>query len=189
MVEVDVPNIRSVIENLESIIGEYEEIELNLFNQLKDCCINNWQDGNSADFEDQMYVEKQESDMILESLNDKKDIYEFIYNEYSDIGRKIKMNLNGRSRVLSTIDRAYDNARTVISLFSSVDTGYRYGGDILAQKAKIQNVKYQLSNLKMEVNSLYSRVEQIENEIRNKINSLDILRINGFAFKLGGYDR
>ena len=189
MVEVNIPDLKNVIDSLKSIINEYEEVELNLFNQLKDSCVNNWQDGNSAEFEDNMYLEKQEADMILESLKNKKDVYDFIHNRYSEIGRKIRINLNGKSRVISTIDRAYNSARNVISLFGSVDTGYRFGGEILAQKSKIQKVANQLSTLKMEVQTLYSRVEEIENEIRNKINSLDVLKINGFAFRLGGTDK
>lgn len=186
MVEVNVPNLNNIINSLKSIINEYEEIELNLFNQLNDSCVNNWQDGNSKKFDDKMQFEKQEAQLILESLTNKKEAYDFIHNRYSEIARKIKVNLNGKARVLSSIERCYNNARTTINLFNSVDTGYRFGGEILAQKAKIEKVKNELSELKIEVNKLYNKIEEIEQEIRAKIDSLEVVNINPFDFDLGG---
>ena len=186
MVEVNVPNLGNVINSLQSIISEYEEIELNLFNQLNDSCVNNWQDGNSKRFEDKIQFEKQEAQLILESLSEKKDVYVFIHDKYSEIARKIKVNLNGKSRVLASIERCYNNARNTINPFNGVDTGYRFGGEILAQKAKIERVKNELSNLKIEVNNLYNKIEDIEQQIRAKINSLEMVNINPFEFDLGG---
>ena len=181
MLEVNVPNLKNIVENLNSLINEYEEVKLNLFNQLNDSCVN-WQDGNSIEFDNRIYYEKTEADLFFGSLKNKKAVYDFIHDKYSEIGKKIRMNLNARTKVISSLDRCCQQATTVINLFSNVDTGYRYGGEINAQKAKIVAVKKELENLKNEVNNLYTKVEQIETEIRAKIDALEIVKINGFDF-------
>ena len=182
IVDVNVPNLANAINSLKSIISEYEEIELNLFNQLNDSCVNNWQDKYSKEFEGKMQLDKQEAQLILESLNEKKEVYNFIHDRYGEIARKIKVNLSGRSRVISSLERCYNNARTAINLFNSVDTGYRFGGEILAQKAKIEKVKNEISDLKIEVNNLYNKIEEIEQQIKAKINALEVVNINPFEF-------
>ena len=96
-------NLKNDINLLNKLIAEYEEVKLNLFNELKDSCIN-WQDGNSVDFENKIYLEKVESDNILRTLTDKRDILNFIYDKYSDLGKKIKCDLNNRSALLRSIE-------------------------------------------------------------------------------------
>ena len=50
MIEVNVIDLKKEIDEITKYINEYEEIQLNLFNQLKESTIN-WQDGYSKQFE------------------------------------------------------------------------------------------------------------------------------------------
>ena len=112
IVDVNVPNLANAINSLKSIISEYEEIELNLFNQLNDSCVNNWQDKYSKEFEGKMQLDKQEAQLILESLNEKKEVYNFIHDRYGEIARKIKVNLS-RTICDKTLSRKGDGTLDV----------------------------------------------------------------------------
>lgn len=183
MIDVNNVDLKNAIIELDSLINEYEEIEINLFNQLKDSCIN-WQDGNSIQFDNKIQLEKGESKLILESLKKQKDIYNYIYNKYNEIDKKIHCNLNNKNSVLFTIDNCYNETLNILDEFSRIDRSFYYEEQysIFREKDRIIKIKNELYEIKISTEKMYDRIEGIEKEIKNKISSLEEIRINDFDF-------
>lgn len=185
MLEINTSELKNIIDSLNSLINEYELIQLNIFNQLKNCTIN-WQDGNSLVFDDKIYLDKQESKRILELLNEKKELYDYIYRSYSDIGKKIRFNLNGKNAIIYAIDDCCNKATSIINEFYNINRSFYYSeqNSIFYQKDRIIGVRNQLSEIKNSIIKLYDRIEVIEREIKNKITKLEKIKINDFDFNL-----
>lgn len=185
MLEVNNINLRKEIEQLSTLINEYEEIQLNMFNQLKDSSIN-WQDGNSIEFENKIYLEKQESNSLLQCLKDKKEILEFIFDKYSEMGKKIKCNLNNKSTVINSILNCQSQINNILNDFNKIDTSFYYSEKnlILKQKQNLLNVKKELLAVKKSIEKNYQKIEEIEKEIKSKINTLVDIKINDFDYNL-----
>ena len=178
-------NLKNDINLLNKLIAEYEEVKLNLFNELKDSCIN-WQDGNSVDFENKIYLEKVESDNILRTLTDKRDILNFIYDKYSNLGEKIKCDLNNRSALLRSIESCQSQANSIINEFYKIDNSFYYWEQqsISNQKNKILKVKNDLSEVKNSITKMFDKIEEIEKEIKVKIKKIDEIKINNFDYNV-----
>ena len=186
IIDVDMGELSNNIMGLTALIDEYENIKLNLFNQLKDSCIN-WQDGNSVKFDNEIYLEKQESDLFLQALKSKKEIFELVYTKYHEFGNKIKCNLNNKNSLLGQIDDCYNKAQNIINSFNYIDRSFYYSEiySISLQKDVIVGVRNKLSTIKTQVVNLFNKIENIEKEVKNKINALEAIKINDFDFYLG----
>ena len=165
MIDINSVELKNEIENLKSIISSYEETQLNLFNQLKDAIIN-WRDGNSIEFENKIYLEKQEADLILQSLNDRKDILNFIYDKYSELGKKIRCNLNNKTTVVHALDNCYNQANSLVNEFSKIDRSFYYSelNKIDVIKQKVVSTKNKLDATRTTISKIYSQIEEIEKE-------------------------
>lgn len=185
MLDINVDELKNIIDSLNLLIDEYEIIQLNIFNQLKNSCIN-WQDGNSIVFDDKIYYDKQESKRFLELLHQKKDLYNFIYRSYIEIGKKINFNLNNKNTIVYLIDDCYNQASNIINEFYKINRNFYYSerSDIFYQKDRIVNVRNKISEIKDSVMKLYNKIEIIETEIKNKVKKLEEIKINDFDFNL-----
>ena len=185
MVEVNCDELKNIINSLNAIIDEYEIVELNIFNQLKDLS-NNWQDNNSVKFDDSINLDKRETEKFLNFLKSNKDVYDYIYRRYAVLGKIIKCNLNSRDIVLNSIDVSYKFVVDILSEFQRINNSFTYTEQtsIFEQKNKIIKVRNELANIRKSVKNLYNKIEHIELEINNKIKQLGEFKINEFHFSI-----
>lgn len=183
MIDVNVGNLKENIDKLQSIIDEYENTQLNIFNQLKESTIN-WQDGNSIKFENSIYLEKKESNLFLQSLQNKKDIYDYIFKKYGEIGNKIECYLNNKNSLLNVIDICYNETVNILTEFDKINTDFYYKEQdaIFLQKQKIKEVREELKTIKSLTSQLFVKIENIEKSIKDKIVTLNEIKINTFDF-------
>ena len=184
MLDIDTVELKNNINNLNSLINEYEEIELNIFNQLKDSC-KYWQDNVSNRFDNEMYYEKLETNLLIDTLKQKKELFNYIYNRYESIGKKIKCNLNNKDFILRTISDCCNQLTNIINSFNRIDMSINYSGKstIQSQKQKMVSLKTSLSQIKRSTSSMYNKLENIEKDINKKIKELDTIKIRNFEFK------
>lgn len=185
MLEINASNLKNDINELNRLINEYEEIQLNLFNQLKDSCIN-WQDGNSIVFDNKIHLEKQETLLVLQNLKSKKNIYDFIYTKYCEFGKNLSCNLNNKSKLLLAIANCESQFDNIISEFKKIDHSFYYFEyqNIMNNKNKIVESRNKLIDFKNNITKIFIRIQNIEQQINNKINKLEEIKINNFDFYL-----
>ncbi len=185
MIEVDTANLKTALTTLETLINEYEEIELNLFNQLNQVGID-WQDGNATIFADKIYLDKKESDLYVQSLKAKKDVTAYVYERYSSLGKKIRCNLNSRTTVLRALEECQNRAISLARSFENIDINVLMTEkDIVeSQRKKINKVAATLTEIKKDTSKMYDQIETIEKNVEAKIRDLEKIKINDFGLEL-----
>lgn len=185
MVDVNIKELSENINNLNLLIDEYDEIQLNLFNELDNSCIS-WQDGNSLLFNDYIYLDKQETVLFVEHLRQKKEVFDYICERYNDIGKKISCNLNSRTTVENMINNCYNQVNSILREFNKIDNNIDYKEMLLInqQKNKLISIRNQLYQVKKDTINMYDKIEKIEEDIKNKIVSLEEIQINSFDFDI-----
>ena len=186
MVEVDIGKIQYYIDKLNTYSSELEQIHLNIFNQLKNSCVN-WQDGHSILFEDAVYIDKKESDELLNNLTEKKDVYSFICDKYSTLGKKIKCNLKNKNMVLDKISYCCDLIDDILEQYSWIDRSFYYDEiySINNQQSIMYNTLNTMKSLYAEIKKLYNKIEHIESEINTAIKKLKGFTVQDFNFDEG----
>lgn len=183
MIEVNIVELKNNISSLNSLIEEFNNVELNLFNRLKESCIS-WQDNNSIKFDSDIQLDKREMTMFINSLIAKKNVFDIAYNKYSEIGKKIKCNLNSKNTILNSIDTNISKCQNIIEEFNRIDRSFYYNEQhsIQNQKNLIIMAKTSLEEIRWSVSKLYNKVESIEKIINSKIAGLEDIKINNFDY-------
>ena len=182
MLDINILDLNLEAKKLNALIEEYENIQLNIFNQLKDSCVN-WQDGNSLLFNDKIYQEKQESELFLLNLKKRKELYDFIYSNYIEIGKKIKCNLANQNSVLFFIDNCCEQIDSILYEYSKLDYGINIA-DVQKQIIELNNIKKGLLDIKNNIKKMCEKIRKIENEILLKIQNIEDVFINEFDFDI-----
>lgn len=183
MLKINNIEIENKIEQLNRLIAEYKDIQLNLFNQLKDACIN-WQDGNSLEFENKIYLEKTEASFVLRDLEEKVEILNLIHNRYLELGQNIKCNLENKNIIIYSIENCGNQIESILNEFQKIDPTLPYDvkEKIRRQKEKVISSKTTLAEVKKEVTKTYEKIENIEKEVEEKIRKIDAIKINSFDY-------
>ncbi|HBA37658.1 MAG TPA: hypothetical protein DCY94_02955 [Firmicutes bacterium] len=185
MVEVDTTKLKTELTKLQTFIDEYEEIELNLFNQLNSSLID-WQDGNSIRFENQVNLDRKESNLYFGTIQSKKNLFDFIYEKYRELGKRISCNLNSKTSVMRTVEDCYNQAAGLIRDFDSIDRSLDRTLTTLIDlnKKNVMQARDNLSEMKVQIKRMYDRIEAIEKEVETRIKNLERTKINDFEFTL-----
>lgn len=183
MIQIDTINLRNEINTLNSYIDECEEIQLNLFNQLKDSCIN-WQDGYSQKFDSKMYLEKQKSNEMIQNLKDKVAVYDFVCDEYSSIGKVISCNLDGKNKITEQIDKCRLLIGSVGRKYYDIDFWGAAGYDFETEATRLLDLKEKLLSMKNSTHSTFYKIDKIEKQAKLKIDQLDKFNLDDFEFDI-----
>ena len=183
IVDVDIKQIGIYISELSNLVDEYEEAQLNIFNQLKDSC-NNWRDGNSLDFNDQIKDEKNSSNLFLGEIQNNQRVLSYIYNEYKTIGSKLHFNMSKKESIVNAIENAISKANTAMNAINSIDSSYSFSAlsSIRAQYEVIKSARRELQSMKDKIIALYNKVKAIEDNISSKVAALDDINITNFNY-------
>ena len=180
-------NLNTLEKKYNSLITEYnnlEEIKLNLFNNLSNVYNMDWKDGNSYNFGQDIEKDRLEIDSVLMNVESKIRVYEYIYNKYSYLGKKIKVNYNQKAVILSSIDTCINQINSINSQFDSMDLNFGYPefGILRTKKSNYAIMKSNLVTIRDEYETLFTRVEEIENEIATVIRELEYILISEYTF-------
>jgi len=177
MIEVNVSNLRSDISVLNGMLDELEEIKLNLFNELKDSCIN-WYDGNSLIFDGKMQLDSREADEIITTLKDKRAVYDFVCLKYSEIGNHIKCNLEHEESLIAGIDSCIN---VCDSIKGSLSSGII---DLSPARKDVEHAVEILTGFKAAIKEVLTKIRDFERSISTKISALELVNIEELDFDI-----
>lgn len=185
MIKFNSENLKSIINNLNKLIIQYENNQLNLFNELKDS-FNNWNDSNSVILEEALYLDKIESDNTIDLMKEYKNKLVFVSEKYNTLGKIISCDLKSKSSIIKKIEKNEEEINNIINEFYQIDNSFYYEEyqKILNQKQKIENSKIQLLELHNEIKSKYENIEKIETSIKIEFETLEPLRINDLDYQI-----
>ena len=188
IVDINIKQLGSLVTELTELINECDEAELNIFNQLKEACVN-WQDGNSVEFEGKMKNEKKYTQNFLGAIQKNKDALRFAYDEYKAIGNKLYANLEKKSAIIKAVDTCISNANDVIYELDRAERGFYYYELTLInnQRSNMYTVRDNLKTMKSKLNELYKKIENAEARIATKVSKLESsITFPEFDFSLDG---
>ena len=183
MLKVNAKKLKNDIDKFSVIINELEDSQINLFENLKNSCID-WQDGNSIEFDEHIYLDKKETLTLRQYIYEKKDIYNKIFTEYSSIGNKVSCNLNSKNKILYELDVCINKSTSIINKLNNLNQRFDFPeqNEIYRELNKVQKIKNILLEHKNKIKKMYEKIEKIEKDIYNKISSLEDVKITDFNF-------
>ena len=172
MINVDIIELKTKLDNLEKLISDYDNIEMNLFNHLKNSFIS-WEDTNSLRFQNAILSDKKENIEFKKNLRESITIFKKIYTSYISIGKKININLNDKSNIMNLLENILSKTKNIERKINQINAS-----EVSEIRYKIKRVNDNINMLKDSYRSLYQKLENIEFTIKNNINKLETVKIN-----------
>lgn len=172
--EINLKQIKKKINDLKSLIDEYEEIFLNLYKELENMEFY-WRDNYSEIFIKDVREKKQKIKINLEELQEVVMIYQYILESYSKLGEIITATTNNKEKVVTKYDNYINKINNILTLYNQLDLNSfpNESQIILLQKEKLVKNKQKVIQLKQQTQQLLLDIEKIEEEVKMKISKID----------------
>lgn len=172
---VNTINLSSEIHKMNSLINEYENIFLNLYNEINNSSFF-WNDNHSIAFYNNTNLEKLKVRQTITELKYVEDIYSYVYQNYSEFGRVIKFDLENFEKVYENFNLCNEQIKNVIRGHNGLDTSVcsEISGLINNNYTLLASMQEDLQLLKTSTKNALVKIENTEKEVRNKINHMDI---------------
>lgn len=189
MLKVNLYNIKMILSGkngVNTILNNYETDVLEIFNTLEDIYTNYWQDGIAVRFKDEMVMEKSNSLKFLSCLQERKTLINYIYNSYLKIGMIIYYEKNNKTSYLNNLKNIISSLKVTENNLSNIYVSNNvYANNNLKEALrKLKNVRYKLNNYYIQVSNLVKQIEEIERNIKAKINGLTDYYVKTFEFNI-----
>lgn len=170
---VNVSKIEKELQIFNNNIKKYEENIINIYYVLEHSS-DYWKDGRSASFYEDLAAEKKCVNEVIGNINSIYNVYSYIQNEYSKIGKKIDINLDKQSKLLAELSSVVESANSLSNSCNNVYNLPDGCSSFASVKYEAANVKRNLFDLKAKLISKYEQISRIENAIFSKISKIDI---------------
>lgn len=181
MISVDSHEIEKDLLQINKLLNEYELTYQTLFKELSSSSFF-WRDGYSTLFNEAMPREREKNKSYFISLNEVKDVYSYICNQYKTIGRKIKINEDYRGNLLEKMNNLMSEISTIISAYNRLDTSFcpSEATIIKSHKKRLTKLYDRMSEEKIKLKDLFDKIEKIENQVNTYISKIMLDRIEEF---------
>lgn len=171
---IRVSTLKTEYEKLNRLIEDYNFSILNLYNELS-FSENYWYDKHSLTFFDNVKMEKRKNLNMISELNNIKNIFGLLLNEYSQIGNNISCVMENKNMVLNHIDDYANRIREIIDLYNRLNLSFnpREASYLYNHKNILENNYRNIQNIRNNVKYYFERIENIEREV-----NLNLSRIN-----------
>ena len=185
---VQIININSLSKNnniLSNLLNEYELVKDNLFNQIKNCLID-WHDENSIAFEEKIISEKQKTNQFISNVREYENINNYVIDKYSKLFKNIKYDQIKYEKYIYAFNSSINKVEELINIYSQINiTSECVEYDrIIYLKNKIFQIKNRLQDAKNKVVEFVKKIKEIEIELKNKINKIELVKVNDFDFSI-----
>ena len=173
--KININNLKTEIIKLNTLIEEYEEIYLNLYNEISSCSLY-WTDETSNKFFDNLNIEKLKVKNTITEMTDIKDIYEEVIRKYEIIGNKLEINPKKKNQILTKFNNYLDNMYELLDLYRELNLDFcqTEATKIYSHMDIIIEVTNNVVELKEKIKKQYEYIEEIEKTINLKISKIKI---------------
>ena len=176
MNEVDVINLKKLVNKYNSLIEKYQQNYLNIYNEIKNSNLY-WVDPHALRFFVAIDIEKHKIDISYDELIKMGNIYEYIVRKYESIGNYISFNLENRDYLLSKLNTYINNINSIINSYGSLDYSFANWSVQSSINNQINSLRTMLRDamgVKERIRTLLNDIKESENKIQNMINNVDI---------------
>jgi len=154
---------------------------ISIFNILKDSSFF-WNDKIAESFYQELEIEKIKNEKEIIKINEKINLYEYIYLNYSKIGNKIKCNLESREYITNKLNEYLKKISKIINMYEFLDTSFclEEQEKIIKELNQLKNLENKVDEIKKNIIKTFDVMMEIEKEIETKIIKLDTIKIKEF---------
>lgn len=170
--------LKEDINNLNTLIDKFKELYTNMYNEFSNCATY-WNDPNAIAYFKSVQQEKSKVNKAITDMSSLKDLYQYILESYSTLGKVLEIDLNYKERIIKSLEEYIERLRNIIRSYDSIDTYEldEVNNYIKIEKKKLNDNLELLSNYLSNVRKLYSRVEQLEIEVKAKVANVKVSSI------------
>lgn len=175
MMIVNTSDLKADITKLNNLIDKYEDIYLNLYNELNKSSFF-WQDNKSKLFYDNANLEKLKIITTTNELRLLNDIYVYVHDSYVELGKIIEFDLKMKDKILSSFNICNEKLKNAIRNNNSVDVGFasEISSNIRDNIGNLSKMQSSLQDFKTIVKDSFNKIEEIEKEVKHKISNLKL---------------
>ena len=176
--QVNTNKLKEEIVKYYKTIDDYNNCMNNLYNVFEQSSLY-WKDGTSAFFFDDIQKEKIAVFVTKDELEDIYKIYNYLIDEYSSFGGKIKFDLKKLNNIKYKFNDLIDAFDGALEHFNALNLGFNpiEKHEIINQKQIILRTKNNLVTLKNNIINTYEKITKIENEILKRLSKIEVLMI------------
>ncbi len=181
MLNINVKEMKSIINKIDTFNNNYEEIIMNLFKLLEETSLS-WEDNKAYEFRNRIYYDKNETYKLLNLLRKYNNLNSFLCEKYENIGNNIVYDINSKDKLLKELDDNYKYSISITKDFDKIDKNIIYpeGRSLLTQKEKIIAVSKKLEEIKSSFILECKKIEDIEDYFNIKLKDLEEITIEEF---------
>lgn len=187
MIGVDCSALLKKLEEVKKEYNSLEENQINLFANLNSICNVDWIDANSVALDKVFNSDKLETQKFRINISSKMSILDYVHSQYSSFCSKLSCNLNKKTAVFSAIDNCLNVLSAIDYEFRQVDFSFYY-----PERFKIRNhwttcidMKTKLSEIRNDIENIYSKIEGIEGSIKEKIKEIEDFKVEPYTYAIG----
>ena len=181
IININTSMIEEVLKSLNKAIEEYEQIDRNIANTLKNSSFF-WNDNTAKRFFEELDSEHQNNNNVINNLKENSDLLTYIINSYGVLGKKIKCNLNCRDTLINKINSILTEINNIIYSYNNLNTYFcPYERSLLYnEKRKLSQTYNLLNNMLSNILDKFNKLEKIEKNIKKRISNLNNFIVNDF---------
>ena len=173
--QINTKKIEENINILNTYINNYDEIELNLYNNIKNLSID-WNDAYTSSFLNEIKKEKFLIDKLISNLKKYKKIYNYLLENYKKYGSKIKINLDSETKITEQLDEYSNNSDKVLNKYLTQDISFCDTEliDIEYELKKLEEHKKNANELAKKIKKIYKISKNTEENITNMLSKIEV---------------
>lgn len=176
--KIDIEKLKISIEKLNNLLNDYENIYKSFYHEMVNLK-SYWHDAHANAFFEKIREEKKANTVFFREFKSICDLYNYIYNQYLDMGDKINFDLSNREIFISKIDKYINNIDNVINKYDNLDTDFdlEISKYLSEEKSKYSNIKEKLLSIKESNKEIIDNISNIEKQIKLKISKIHVKAI------------
>ena len=173
--DINIEKLKGDLRKLSNLIEDYESIYYNLYNELSNCSIF-WKDNNSSFFFDNVRLEKIAVNETITEFKQITELYNYLFNKYSEFGNKIKINTELKNDILSKFDNYLEDIYDILDDFKNLTFRFdkTIADNIYRDMDRLVDIANILVGLKSRIKKHFNEFEEIEKEVSLKISKINI---------------
>ncbi len=170
--EINISNLIEKKDKLTKKINEYEQTNLDYYNEISNVKTH-WNTKKGKDFSSDVDEERKEIALVINNLKDIRDLYSYIIDKYKSYGDKILFDTTDENKIIDNINNYNNKIAEIIKLYDGIIAQYNNGA-IVEERRIINNCIKQMNDIKNNTIEKLSDFENIEKDIRAKINKIEL---------------
>ncbi len=179
MIEVRVKELEVIVNKYNNILEQLNENNTDLFGCFTDIS-KYWNDDRKNNFYTSYKLEKNRIIKLTDNIKAVKEVYEYLYNEYSAFGEVIKCNLESKDNIIYKLDKIINKIQNLIYQYDNLgDISFYYNSHkVYTQKSKLLDMLNTYKTIKSKIIADYDSIKKIEKEAHDKLNQISIETFN-----------